>query len=67
MNGVVQVVAFGVMVCTIASAALALAPGFRAERTGFGRRFVFFLWRYSLTAWAALELVTLVWTGRLYP
>lgn len=67
MTGVAQVVAFGVMVSTIASAALALAPGFRTERTGFGRRFLFFLWRYSLPAWLALELVTLVWTGRLYP
>jgi len=67
MNGVIQVVAFGVMVCTIASAALALASGFRAERTGFGRRFLFFFWRYSLPAWAALELVTLILTGRIYP
>ncbi|MBP8261284.1 MAG: hypothetical protein KA118_16660 [Verrucomicrobia bacterium] len=63
----IQVVAFGVMVCTIASAALALAPAFRAERTGFVRRLLFFFWRFSLPAWAALELVTLVWTGRLYP
>ena len=59
--------AFGGMVCTIASAALALAPGFRPERVGFGRRFVFFLWRYSLPAWVAMELVTLVWRGRFYP
>jgi len=67
MSGVIQVAAVGGGVCTIASAALALAPGFRGERTGFGWRFAFFFWRYSLPAWVALELVTLVWTGRMYP
>jgi hypothetical protein len=67
MNRAIQVAAFGGMVCTIASAALALAPGFRPMKTGFGRRFCFFAWRYSLPAWAVLELVMLALTGRFYP
>ena len=31
--------------CTIASAALAAAPGFRPDKSGFARRFWFFCWR----------------------
>jgi len=67
MVHLIQVVSFGAMVCTIASAALALAPGFRPDRTGLGRRFLFFFWRFSLPAWAVLELATWIFTGRLYP
>jgi hypothetical protein len=67
MNRAIQVAAFGGMVCTIASVALTVASGFRAERRGLGSRFLFFFWRYSLPAWAALELFVLVWTGRFYP
>ena len=67
MGGMIQVVAFGGMVCAIASAGLALAPGFRPDRTGLGRRFLFFFWRFSLPAWVVLELATRVFTGRFYP
>jgi hypothetical protein len=67
MVHLIQVISFGALVCTIASTALALAPGFRPERTGFGRRFLFFFWRFSLPAWAVLELAMLVFTGRFYP
>ena len=67
MTHVIQVAAFGAMVCTIASAALAVAPGFRPDRTGFGRRFLFFFWRFGLAAWVVLEIGMLALTGRLYP
>jgi hypothetical protein len=63
----VQVAIFGVMVCGIAAAALAVAPGFRSDRKGFWSRFSLFLWRYCLPAWVAMELAVRVFTGGLYP
>ena len=67
MGRLIQVASFGGMVCTIASVALAAAPGFRPEKTGFAGQFWFIAWRYSLPAWAALELAMLAFTGRFYP
>jgi hypothetical protein len=67
MDHMIQVVLFGAMVCTIASTALALAPAFRPDRKGFGNRFRFFLWRFSLPAWGGLELLVVILTGRPYP
>jgi hypothetical protein len=67
MAHVIQVAAFSGMVCTIASVALAAAPGFQGERTSFGCRFLFFLWRFSLPAWVVLESTTLVFAGWFYP
>lgn len=64
---VVQVALFGVMVCTIAATALTVAPGFRPDRTGFGRRFLFFFLRYCLPAWGLVELAVWALTGRPYP
>jgi len=63
----VQVALFGVMVCTIAATALTVAPGFRPDCTGFGRRFLFFCLRYCLPAWGMVELVVWALTGRPYP
>jgi hypothetical protein len=67
VGSVIQVIAFGGIVCTIASVTLALTPSFQPERRGFGRRLWLFFWRFSLPAWAALELGTLLLTGRFYP
>jgi hypothetical protein len=67
VDRLIQVVLFGAIVCTIASTALALAPGFRPERIGFGSRFLFFFWRFGLPGWAGLELAAWVFTGRVYP
>ena len=62
-----QVILFGVMVCTIAAAALATLPGFQTERKGFGRRFLYFWWRYCLPMWGAMEIAVWLFTGRPYP
>jgi len=55
------------MVCTIGATALAVAPGFRSDRKGFVNRFLFFLWRYCLPTWGAMELSVWAFTGRPYP
>ena len=67
MSHLVKVALFGVMVCSIAATALAVAPGFRSEEKGFGSRFSFFFWRYCLATWVAMELAVWVLTGRPYP
>ena len=67
MPHLVQVAVFGLMVGTIVATALAVAPGFRPDRKGFGSRFSLFFWRYCLPAWVAVELAVWVLTGRPYP
>jgi hypothetical protein len=64
---ILQVALFGGMVCSIGATVLAVAPGFRSDRKGFGKRFLFFLWRYCLPAWVMMELAVWVFTGRIYP
>jgi hypothetical protein len=42
MSQLIRVASFGGILCTIASAALAAAPGFRPDKSGLARRFCFF-------------------------
>lgn len=58
---------FGLAATSVGSACLALIPTFRPERKRFDDRFLFFLGRYFLPAWAFQEVVFRLVFGAFFP
>lgn len=58
---------FGVIAASTAALALAAMTNFHSERSEFGHRFFYFLWRYCLPIVAFEEVILRVFYGRFYP
>jgi hypothetical protein len=62
-----SIVLFGLLLASVGSVCLALIPTFRPDRKRFDDRFLFFLGRYFLPAWAFQEVLFRVVFGVFFP